>query len=351
MSGGTLLLLLNLLFALAFFLYEHFLEGHSSFKIQRKGLRAIKKKEDTSYSYVPDSLFAFDPNELSLKGWKALGLTKDQARVIINYRKSGGRFSSKEDLLRVYSVRKAHVRAWGDSLLFPKDDTPSKDRSKKGVSEEGKDKGPKEEAPMEPSPFDPNRIPKKKWVRLGLSPKQAEVVIRFRKAGGKFWEASDLLQLYVVDTPLYQKWQPYVKIDRSSLKVPIDHAEKQDLMSLPGIGKKRAGWILKYRKLLGGFHRKDQLREVYGIPDSVLKPLMERVKVRGGGIDPIPTDTTARGLMEHPYIEPECAEAIVEYRERYGSFESKRELQELDLLNTEEYRKIAPYLELPSHEQ
>jgi competence protein ComEA len=97
---------------------------------------------------------------------------------------------------------------------------------------------------------------------------------------------------------------------------------------------------------LGGFHRKEQLGEVYGITDSLLSRIMERVKLEGGKLDPIPIDTSAERLMHHPYIDPSTAEAIVEHRQRYGPFEEKRELRALDLLSAEEYRKIAPYLEL-----
>lgn len=341
---------MNLLFATGFFLYEHFLETRAPIELEKSKLKALEKKGDRGSSFTPDSLFAFDPNETSLEGWKDLGLTEDQARVVINYRKSVGRFFSEEDLLKAYSVRKAHINAWGDSLTFPEKRHSNEEDPEDELDKEDQKEG-QERDPIDPFPFDPNQIAKHKWIRLGLSPEQAEVVIRFREAGGGFWKASDLLELYVVDSNLYRKWEPYVKIDRHALKVAIDHADKEELMGLSGIGKKRAGRIDKYRELLGGFHQKEQLREVYGIPDSVLKPLMKRVKVKGGGIDPLPLDTTARHLMQHPYIDPEKAETIVEHRKRYGSFKEKSELRELDLLGTEEYRKIAPYLEMPSHEQ
>ena len=35
--------------------------------------------------------------------------------------------------------------------------------------------------------FDPNTIEKSKWISLGLSPTQAQTVINYRNAGGKFY--------------------------------------------------------------------------------------------------------------------------------------------------------------------
>ncbi len=304
--------------------------------------------------FRPDSLFAFDPNELGMDGWRALGLTEEQASVILNYRKSGARFYSKKDLLKVYSIGEEQIRAWEDSMRFSSGKKEAVKRPVKGEDEEEMERsfeGNKKRSAIDPFPFDPNELSKEGWTELGLSPQQADALLRYRQAGATFWKASDLLKVYVVDSALYRRWAPYVRIDREALKVPIDRVGKEALKSLPGIGAERAGRIIEYRKLLGGFHRKEQLREVYGIPDSLLPRILERVKVEGGHMDPIPMDTSTERLMRHPYIDPSEAERIWEYRERYGAFEEKGELKALDLLSDQEYRKIAPYLELPSDER
>ncbi len=345
-------MILNGILLSAFFIYERFLEPGSELDPERIELKISGSAPDTA-SYVPDSLFAFDPNRLSLEGWKALGLSEQEASVIINYRESGGLFYSEEDLLKVYSVQKEEVRAWRDSLRFPEptsEEEAKGERDRENNSQEKKRKEQEKKKEEELFPFDPNRLAKEGWTRLGLSSEQAGVVIAYRKAGGKFWKASDLLELYVVDTSLYRKWKPYVRIDREALQVPVDLADEERLKSLPGIGKIRARRIIKYRRALGGFFQKEQLREVYGVPDSLWNRLMGKVKVEGHAVEPIPLDTSASRLMEHPYIDPSTAEAIVEHQQRYGPFEKKSELRRLDLFGAQEYRKIAPYLELSSHE-
>jgi competence ComEA-like helix-hairpin-helix protein len=350
LSGGTLLLILNILFASGLFVYENYLQPEPELELKEYSLPETARTSK-SPPVRPDTLFPFDPNELGPEGWEKLGLSEEEAKVLIEYRKSGARFYDEKDLLEVYSVGEKELEVWKDYLRFPDPVDREGEWSRTDREEEVDDGKNEEEERIELFSFDPNQLSKKGWVRLGLSPRQAEVVISYRKKGGTFWEASDLLELYVVDSTLYRIWKDSVRIDRQALKIPIDRADEEELKELRGIGKARAGRIVEYRKLLGGFHAIEQLEEVYGIPDSVLGVVRPRVRIAGPDLAPLPLDTTAERLMQHPYIDPGTAERILEYRERYGGFQEKEELREMDLFSEEEYRKIAPYLRLSSHER
>jgi hypothetical protein len=64
--------------------------------------RATTGEEETADEAAnEEEAFPFDPNRLSTKGWIKLGLSRDQARVVENYRRSGGRFWRKEELLKL----------------------------------------------------------------------------------------------------------------------------------------------------------------------------------------------------------------------------------------------------------
>lgn len=343
---------LTLILGVSYFLLDSFLGPVPEPELEVTEM-SVPEEEEGAGGYSPDSLFPFDPNELPKDGWKSLGLTEEQASVLINYRKSGGRFYERSDLSKVYSIRKEHLKAWEGYMKFPEKGSNafvegSSKALEKGEGEEGTQE---EEQSFEPFPFDPNKVTVEELSKLGLSEKQAEVLIEYRDAGGRFWEAADLLELYVVDSALYREWRPYVRIDREALKVPIDRANAEALKGLTGIGKVRAERIVEYRELLGGYRNLDQLKEVYGLPDSLVQRLRPQVKVAGPELDPLSLDLPAKELMAHPYISPELAEAIVQHRERYGGFSAKEELKALDLLDDEGYRKIAPYLELPSDEE
>src|SRR5699024_5919816 len=49
-------------------------------------------------------LFSFDPNNLPIEKWKALGFSEKQAQTIKNYEMKGGRFRTKADVAKLYVV-------------------------------------------------------------------------------------------------------------------------------------------------------------------------------------------------------------------------------------------------------
>ncbi|NDF99641.1 MAG: helix-hairpin-helix domain-containing protein, partial [Chitinophagia bacterium] len=58
----------------------------------------------------------------------------------------------------------------------------------------------------------------------------------------------------------------------------LNESDSVSLEKLPGIGPVLASRIIRYREKLGGFYHRSQLREVYGIDDSLyafLEPFIE----------------------------------------------------------------------------
>lgn len=91
----------------------------------------------------------------------------------------------------------------------------------------------------------------------------------------------------------------------------------------------------------------DQVREVYGVDDSVWTVLLPQVHLLSGGVrqyltlNSMPEDS----LRMHPYVGSKMARQICTYRKQH-SFRSVDELQSLPLVTGEIYRKIVPYLKL-----
>ncbi|MEN0057157.1 MAG: hypothetical protein AAGC65_25995, partial [Mucilaginibacter sp.] len=52
----------------------------------------------------PATLFKFNPNNLPVESWMKLGLTEHQAQVIKHYEEKGGRFTTKGDVQKMYSI-------------------------------------------------------------------------------------------------------------------------------------------------------------------------------------------------------------------------------------------------------
>ena len=65
----------------------------------------------------------------------------------------------------------------------------------------------------------------------------------------------------------------------STQKVDINHADQEELESLPGIGPSLAGAILAYREEAGPFQRVEDLMNIRGIGEKKFEKLRPYVKV------------------------------------------------------------------------
>lgn len=63
-------------------------------------------------------------------------------------------------------------------------------------------------------------------------------------------------------------------------RIDLNQATKEQLMSLPGIGKSKADAIIEYREKVGRFLDIEQLTEVKGIGKAMFDKLKEQVMVK-----------------------------------------------------------------------
>lgn len=138
------------------------------------------------------------------------------------------------------------------------------------------------------------------------------------------------------------------KIEEQNITViNINKADSFDFRDLPGIGVVYSSRIVRYRNLLGGFYKKEQLLDVYGI-DSVLlqgissyliedDTLIRRININRCDIEE---------LSRHPYVSYKLAKLIVKYRKHHGFYSSIEDLKKIPLVDDELLRKIALYFEL-----
>ena len=210
--------------------------------------------------------------------------------------------------------------------------------------------------------FDPNQIGLEGWKALGFSEKQALSILNYRAKGGKFKVKADLAKMYVVSEEKFRELKAYILLAdtipsgkeerfQTSFKqavvsiIELNTADSLDLISLKGIGPVYASRILKYKKLLGGYCSLDQLKEVWGLKDSTVNSISERLRVESSLIQQIDINhSDTRSLAAHPYIDWNTAKAIVNYREQHGSYSEVRDLQKIYLMNDSLLRRIFPYL-------
>ena len=140
---------------------------------------------------------------------------------------------------------------------------------------------------------------------------------------------------------------------KTSRTIDLNTADTLDLQQLPGIGPVFARRIVRYRSLLGGFVDKEQLREVYGLQDSVYRRIAPRVTVADTqAIARLDINTaTFKQLVSHPYLDKYQAAAILDLRRQRGAYSTVEELHQIPIIESETYNKIAPYISCSLQQQ
>jgi competence protein ComEA len=211
--------------------------------------------------------------------------------------------------------------------------------------------------------FDPNYISVEDWQKLGLSPKQAQSIINYRNRGGKFARVEDLKKMYVISPQLFERLQPFVKLSSDvdnnkpsfearvypKKELPIIEVNTADTTSLDrikGVGTAFARRIVNYRNRLGGFYKKEQLREVYGIDSLKFEEIKGQVSIDVSAMRKININTVDfDGLKNHPYLKYKQINAIIQYRKQHGSFTSIDDLKKILILSPQTIEQLTPYLQ------
>ncbi len=209
--------------------------------------------------------------------------------------------------------------------------------------------------------FDPNTIALDEWKKLGLSSRQAQVIINYRKKGGKFYKASDLRKMYVITPQKFLELEPYISIhDASNLEssyqpkifskkeivvIEINGADTLKLNEIKGVGAIFARRIAKYRDRLGGFYTKEQLLEVYGLDSVKYHEIKDQVRLDLSLVKKIQINkVNFNDLKNNPYLSFKQINAIINYRVQHGNYKSINDLQKVMLLNSKVIEKLSPYL-------
>jgi competence protein ComEA len=210
--------------------------------------------------------------------------------------------------------------------------------------------------------FNPNRISSDSLMLLGLSETQARTIINYRNKGGRFRYVSDLKKIYGIDEKTAEAIIPYIIIEtekvntrnyrsafqdqqKSFKKLDLNKCDSAALVRLAGIGPVLSARIIKFRRLLGGFATAEQLKEVYGLPETTYNYLAGRVFADSSDVTGIKiNDTGFNELSRHPYLTRYEIESIIKYKQLKGRFSNIAELIDNKILSPEKARKLSPYL-------
>ncbi len=212
--------------------------------------------------------------------------------------------------------------------------------------------------------FDPNTLDIAGWIRLGISEKTATTILKYVSKGGKFKTPEDIRKIWSLRKNDADRIIPFVRIEnnytaakfngsnnykatneKSIVLLDANTASTYDLKKIPGIGNSLPYKIINFREKLGGFLNMQQVKETYGMTDSIFQSILPFVQVLPITIKKLNINIASDfELNAHPYIDKRLSKAITIYRSQHGNYKSVNELKKIVFITDEVLQKITPYL-------
>lgn len=215
--------------------------------------------------------------------------------------------------------------------------------------------------------FNPNKLTAEEAKRLGLSDYQTRMIHNYVAKGGRFYTKDDFAKIYAINEQDFKRLSPYINLKGAvsvqgsapkstiseslftrpnmQLLIELNATDSLELQELRGIGPVFASRIIRFRDLIGGFYSSSQLLEVYGMDEERYSNMQANIYADSTKVKKININTISyQELSRHPYITPKQANVIVQYRNQHGNYLEHANLLNIESLNEEFLRKIAPYL-------
>ena len=259
--------------------------NNSSFhKSKKKKSYEIRSKGGEGMNLEPIS-FLFNPNLASEDSLKLLGLSQYTVNSLLKYRSKGGDIKSKDQFNRFNGLDKPTI-----NRLTPFIDLPAK----------------------------------------------SKVITKDKIAYSSFKKDTTSTLQY---TTKYKKKQPKI--------IEINSADTTDFMNLYGIGKVYSKRIIAYRNSIGGFFDIKQIKEVWGISDSLYHTLVPYLQVNPENIQKSNINKmTKEDLGRHNYVGWHKSKMIMAYKGSHGEYKSMEDFYKLHALTKADVDTLKLYFDI-----
>lgn len=218
-------------------------------------------------------------------------------------------------------------------------------------------------------PFNPNFITDYKGYSLGMSVKEIDRLLEFRKQDKWINSATQFQQVTKVSDSLLEVISPYFKfpewitnpktissknyqsnyIKTEAQKIDLNKATAIQLKKVNGVGEKLSERIIRYRnRFVGGFIDNVELQDIYGLSPEVIDRITMEFTVKSPRhIQKINLNSaTVDELVTIQHIDYDLAYNIVEQRTLRDGFKSFEELTKVKDFPIQKIEIIKLYLSL-----
>ena len=244
--------------------------------------QALEEQQSKNAEATPEVAelhpFPFNPNTLTEDEWKQIGLTDRQIRNIMNYQAKGGKFYTKSDLGKLYTISEEEFAQLEPFIVLPE---ISRGMGNKASASEKKqenqqfDEKPKPE--KKPIPIvDMNTVDSTTLVELPqIGPYMAMRIIEFRDKLGGFIDKEQLRDVKGMDSARFATIQPYINIgEAETRKIDINRADFKALVNHPYLNYEQVKRIFNQREKRGMIKNWGQLEALIK-DDGEVNPLLE----------------------------------------------------------------------------
>ncbi len=233
----------------------------------------------TPQSESAENYFPFDPNTASLPVLVQLGIPEAVAQRIDKYRQKGGKFRSKSDLKKIYGLPEAVYQRLYDYIQLPA--IPAAKAYNKSAERNGADKTFHKDV-KKIQPFDINQADTAQLASLaGIGRVLSERIVKFRDALGGFHAYTQSKEVYGLNEKAIESLERYTFVAPGFAvkKVNINQADIKELSRHPYISYELAKAIMNHRKKYGVFTSVQNLKEVPGTTEELLKKLLPYISL------------------------------------------------------------------------
>lgn len=213
-------------------------------------------------------LFLFDPNAVSKDELLAMGFSSGLATRLVNYRRKGGQFKLKRDLLKLYGMDSAFYEMLAPYINLPEEFVKAELKSSDGLRPAIK----KHTAVR----FDLNRADTTLLKAVyGIGSKLSARIVNFRESIGGFISKQQLHEIYGLDSAVVQRLDSasFIQPDFQVRTLNINDATAVQLAAHPYISKRMATAIVTYRFQHGRYSSIDDLGKILLIDEKQLERL------------------------------------------------------------------------------
>jgi competence ComEA-like helix-hairpin-helix protein len=239
-----------------------------------KEIENLDNKNNYSQKFNPEKnseavLFNFDPNNLPLEDWVKLGLSERQAKIIKNYESKGGKFKSKEDVKKMYSITAQQYQQLEPYIQIPDKQVYSNNQNlSKNFNSNAKPI--KNVILVEINEADSITLTTVK----GIGPSFASRIIKYRNRLGGYISLNQLKEVFGIDSTKFAQILPQLKLSNPTIKqININTCTFDELKNFPYLSYKQMNAIIAYRKQHGNYKSEKDLSKILIINSETIEKI------------------------------------------------------------------------------